>query len=175
MSSKIENFFPKKWSYPLVYIIMIILNTVISPIASKGYAPQNTGNVIMALLKISTKPYEWLAPIFHVVTIILIIAIWRYGTKLNRIFATYIGINYIFIAFTQMIGETLDYGLVIMIGSLIAYVIIGLLWFWEASSPKTETSFQKLPWWRYWSIPLAFLAFWSPVLITESHWELHIV
>jgi len=70
-------------------------------------------------------PYEMLAPIFHVATIVLIIVIWRYGMKVSRIFALYFGANYIFIAFTQMIGVTLEFGLVIMVGSLISYVFLG--------------------------------------------------
>lgn len=168
MSGRVEKFFGRKWSYSLIYIILIILNLFSYPFASKGYAPQDTGRVISSLLSVSTIPYEWLAPIFHIATIVLIVIMWRYGARVSRIFAVYVGANYVFIAFTQMMGVTLEFGLVVLVGGLISYVLIGLFWFWDASNPKTETIFRKLPLWRYWSIPLAILAFWSPINVSWS-------
>ncbi|MHA1383217.1 MAG: hypothetical protein ACTSR3_05630 [Candidatus Helarchaeota archaeon] len=160
---KLNNFFKKKWAYPLMYIILIILNFFIPPITQAPVSPQQIGLVIQQLLSNSITPYVIFAPIFHIATIILIVLIFVYGEKINRILAIYISINYVFIAFGQMIGYTFLFGLVIMIGSLIAYLIIALFWVLEAADPQNKTVFQKLPWWRYWPIPLAVLAFWSPI------------
>lgn len=166
--SRVENFFARRWSYRLIYIVLIILNVFCYPWASRGYAPWDTGRVISSVLSVSIIPYEWLAPIFHVAIIILLIVMWRWGARAGRIFAVYVGANYIFIAFTQTIGVTLEFGLVILVGSLISYSFIGLLWFWDASVCRTETIFRKLPLWRYWPIPLAILAFWSPINLSWS-------
>ncbi|MEM3594700.1 MAG: hypothetical protein QXS27_08205, partial [Candidatus Jordarchaeaceae archaeon] len=87
MRGRVENFFERKWSYPLIYIILIILNLFSYPFASRGYALRDTGRVISSLLSVSTIPYEWLAPIFHVATIVLIVVMWRYGARVSRIFA----------------------------------------------------------------------------------------
>ncbi len=168
MSEKPENFFTKRWVYPLVYIILIILNVLISPIASVAYPPQMTGDVIQKCLMTSIDPYIILAPVFHITTIVLVVLIWRFGERVNRILAAYIGVNYVFIAFAQMIGYTWEYGLVIIIGGLISYVILGFFWFWETVDPKNITMLKKLPWWRYWPIPLAILAFWAPISPSQS-------
>jgi hypothetical protein len=34
---------------------------------------------------------------------------------------------------------------------------------WETLRPRNEYLFQRLPAWRYWVLPFAFLAFWFPV------------
>ncbi|MFX0136474.1 MAG: hypothetical protein ACFFDN_22730 [Candidatus Hodarchaeota archaeon] len=159
----INNFFAKKWALSLIYIILIILNVIFPPISSRGYAAQDTGRVISSVLNTSIIPYVWLAPVFHILTIIFIICIWRLGVKVSRAFSLYIGINYIFIGLIQNFGETWEFGFVILIGTMITEFLIGFLWLWDAYNPRTETRFEKLPLWRYWSIPLAILAFWCPI------------
>jgi hypothetical protein len=163
MSSKIEKFSSKKWSYPLLYVLLFFLNTVFPPYASKGYSWGETGQVIYSLLRVSLKPYVHLAPIFHIATLILIILIWKYGKRASRIFSAYVGVNYVFIALGQGIGTTEKYGLVILTGGVVSYLLIALLWCWESFNPKTDTTFTRLPLIRYWTVPLAFLAFWSPI------------
>ncbi|MBS7279722.1 MAG: hypothetical protein KIH09_07770 [Candidatus Freyarchaeota archaeon] len=168
LGCRVENFFARRRSYLLIYIILIILNMFGYPLASRGYALSDTGRVISSLLSVSTIPYEWLAPIFHVATIILLVVMWRWGAGASRIFAVYVGANYIFIAFAQTIGVTLEFGLVILVGAFISYSFIGLLWFWDAAVCRTEIIFRKLPLWRYWPIPLAISAFWSPINVSWS-------
>jgi len=163
LSGRIERFFERRWSYPAVYLLLVLLTLFGYPYASGGYAPWDIGRVISSLLSVSTLPYGWTAPVFHIATIVLIAAVWRYGARVSRVFTTYIGANYVFIAFAQMIGVTLEFGLVVLVGGLASYVLIGLLWFRDASAPRTETVFDRLPLWRYWPIPLAALAFWSPI------------
>lgn len=168
MSSKIEKFFSKKWSYPLLYVLLFFLNTVFPPYASKGYSWEETGEVVYSLLRVSLKPYVHLAPIFHVATLILLVLLWRRGKRASRIFSAYIGANYVFIALGQGIGTTEKYGLVILTGGVVSYLFIALLWFWETFNPKIDTTFTRLPLIRYWAVPLAFLAFWSPIKSVPS-------
>lgn len=172
MRRKTGGILSKRWFYPLVYFLLFLLNTVIPPHASKGYSWEETGEVIQSLLMVSIEPHARLAPVFHIATVILLLFIWRYGERANRTFSACIGANYIFIAFTQVMGTTEEYGLVIMTGSFLTFVLIGLLWFWEAFSPKNDTAFTRLPLARYWAIPLAFLAFWSPLNFSNG-WKLN--
>ncbi len=165
---KLNEFFAKKWALPLLYFVLIILNVIFPPITSRGYAAQDTGRVISSLLNTSIIPYVWLAPVFHIATIILVIIIWRLGVKVSRVFSLYIGINYIFIGLIQNFGETWEFGFVILIGTMITEFIIGFLWIWDAYDPKTESKFEKLPLWRYWTIPLAILAYWCPINSTQN-------
>lgn len=168
MSSMIEKFFSKKWSYPLLYVLLFFLNTVFPPYASKGYSWEETGQVVYSLLRVSLKPYEHLAPIFHIATLILLVLIWKRGKRASRIFSAYVGANYIFIALGQGIGTTEKYGLVILTGGVVSYIFIALLWFWESFNPKTDTTFKRLPLIRYWIVPLALLAFWFPIKSVPS-------
>lgn len=142
--------------------MLIILNVFITPYASKGYSFEETSDVIRSLLSVSWKPYAWVAPVFHVATLLLIIAIWILGDRMSRIFDVYFGVNYLFIAFTQVMGFTEEYGFVVMVGSVISYCLIGLLFFWDAFKTRLSTQFGGVSPIRYWVIPLAFIAFWSP-------------
>jgi len=168
MSFRIEKYFSKRWSYPLLYVILFLLNTVFPPYASKGYSWVETGDVVYSLLRVSLKPYQHFAPIFHVATVALIFLIWKYGKRVSRIFSVYVGANYVFIALGQGIGTTEKYGWVILTGSVVSYLFIALLWLGESFNPKIDTTFRKLPVIRYWMAPLALLAFWFPVKSVPS-------
>lgn len=50
-----------------------------------------------------------------------------------------------------------------MTGNVVQVTIVGLFWIWDTFKARNEYLFQKLPVWRYWVVPLAFLAFWSPM------------
>jgi hypothetical protein len=163
MSNGFESSSKKKWFYPLIYFFLILLNSIVPHYTSTGYSWAESGEVVKSVLSVSLKPYLPLAPIFHIATVVLLIAIWRYGNKVRRIFSLYIGVNYIFIALAQGIGTIEKYGLVIMTGCVITYILVGLLWIWETISPRNDVTFRKLPAVRYWPVPLAFLAFWFPI------------
>jgi hypothetical protein len=163
MSDRFERISERKWFYPLSYFLLIILNSIVPHCTSKGYSWEDSGEVVQSVLSVSLKPYLPLAPIFHIITVGLLIAIWRYGNRVRRIFSLYVGANYIFIALAQGIGTTEKYGLVVMTGGVISFILIGVLWIWEAAMPKNDLTFKKLPPIRYWPVPLAFLAFWFPI------------
>jgi len=107
--------------------------------------------------------YLWLSPAVHVATILLIIAIFLYGRRTSRIADVFFGVLFLFVAFSNHIAITENYGLVVITGNVVQIVVVGLLWLWDAWKPRNEFVFQRLPLWRYWVIPFAILAFWSPI------------
>ena len=107
--------------------------------------------------------YLWLSPAIHVATVVLIISIFRYGRRLGEITNAYFGILFLFVAFGNHIAMTENYGLVVITGNVVQIAAVGLFWFWDILESRNEYVFTRLPMWRYWVVPLALLAFWSPV------------
>jgi hypothetical protein len=107
--------------------------------------------------------YLWLSPIIHVITVVLLVALYRYGSKIGRVADAFFGILFLFIAFSNHIAITENYGLAVVTGNLVPVFIVGLFWMWEVYKPHNEYVFQRLPAWRYWVLPFVFLAFWSPI------------
>lgn len=60
------------------------------------------GEVIAeALSKALMLTYGWLAPLFHIATLALILSLLFFGDKVARLFHGYFGINYFLIGFMQ--------------------------------------------------------------------------
>lgn len=148
----------RKWWF---YLLLLILY-FIPPYTSKGYDPSETQYVVFEVLKHSLEPYEWLAPLFHTSTIVLIVCLLLLGDRMTRIFSAYVSVNFFFIAFAQGIAVTEKYGLGILVGCIICFSIVGIFWAWEAVVKKNNFTPHKISLWKYWVIPLALLAFWAP-------------
>lgn len=128
--------------------------------------PVNQADMMLVYKEVfvqTSAAYLWLAPLIHIVTIVLIIAIYRYGKKIGRVADAYFGTLFLFSAFSNHIAVTENYGLVAITGNIVQITIVGLFWIWEVLNSHNEYIFQKLPLWRYWVVIFAFLAFWSPI------------
>jgi hypothetical protein len=68
-----------------------------------------------------------------------------------------------FLALSNHVAVTENYGLVVITGNVAQLGVVALLWLWDAWKPRNEFVFQRLSLWRYWVIPFAILAFWSPI------------
>ena len=83
--------------------------------------------------------------------------------RVTRLFSIYVAITYVLFAFLQSIAFTEKYGLGIITINLIMFLVVAAFWFWEAILRKNDFTPGKRPAWKYWVIPLAFLAFWYPL------------
>ncbi|HUV16137.1 MAG TPA: hypothetical protein VMW28_06200 [Pelolinea sp.] len=156
--SKLTN---KKWFFPAIYLLFLLIS-FIPPITEKGFALQDTQDVIINLLMVAITPYENWGIIFHILTLlILLLLITRPGIA-GRLIAGYMGANLILISLAQSFDQTEKYGLVIHTGGLIAFFALGVIWLWVAIRGKIEVSPKKITWHQYLLLPLALLAFWSP-------------
>ena len=111
---------------------------------------------------VSIDPYKHFSLVFHIATLLIVALIVMFGTKMGRILAAYMGVNYLIIAFVQTMGTTEKYGFVIQTGSLITSVLLGIAWIVVAVRGTLEPSYKNVPSLRYLLLPLALLAFWSP-------------
>lgn len=143
--------------------VVLFLCIFLPPITTVPFTEQETMLVIRDVFIQTSVAYLWLSPVIHLTTIILLIALYRYGPKIGRVIDAYFGILFLFTAFSNHIAMTENYGLVIITGNLIPIFIVGLFWMWEVFRPRNEYVFQSLPVWRYWVVPFAILAFWFPI------------
>lgn len=146
----------------LVFLILFLC-IFLPTYSSVPFEQQETMLVYRDVFVQTSVAYLWLSPLIHIATVILMVAIYRYGRKIGRVADIYFGALFLFSAFSNHIAITEDYGLVVMTGNVVQISIVGIFWIWEAFDLRNEFAFRKLPTWRYWVVPFAFFAFWSPI------------
>lgn len=149
----------RKWWF----FLLVILLQFIPPYSSKGFVPAEIGMVTMEVLSHSlVYNYPSLFAIFKIIPIILVVSIIFLKNAVTRPFDVYVGIAYVLFAFLQNIAVTEKYGLGIISVNIIMFNLVAVFWFWEALIQKNDFTPLKQPLWRYWVVPVAFLAFWFP-------------
>ena len=84
----------RKWFYPAVYGLLIVLS-MLPPIAKVAYDPRNTQDVIMSILMVSILPYRSWGWAFHVATLATIALVVFHPQIAGRAMAAYFGVNYL--------------------------------------------------------------------------------
>ena len=153
----------KEKTKTLLILAVLLVCSFLPVFAASPFSQQDSSLVIKEVLIKTSVAYLWLSPIVHVLTIALLVALCAYGPKVGRVVDLFFAILFLFIAFSNHIAITSSYGLAIVTGNLIPILIVGLFWVWEVYRPKNDYVFERLPVWRYWVLPFAFLAFWSPI------------
>lgn len=155
---KLESITRRWW-----FFLLLILLQFVPPYASKGFELSETGMVNLEILSHSLVfTYTVLYPIFKIIPIILVVSIIFLGNRVTRPLNAYVTITYVLFAFLQNIAITEKYGLGIIVVNLIMFNLVAAFWFWEAIVQKNDFTPTKQSAWKYWVVPLAFLAFWYP-------------
>ena len=147
----------------LLVLIILLFCTFLPTLAAVPFAQEESALVIRDVFIQTSIAYLWLSPAIHVITFVLLVALYQYGSRVGRIADAFFGMLFLFLAFGNHIAVTENYGLVVLTGNLVPILTVGLLWMWEVYKPLNEYVFQRLPAWRYWVLPFVFLAFWSPI------------
>jgi hypothetical protein len=147
---------------PLILVVLLICS-FLPVLTASPFPQQDSSLVIKEVLMKTSVAYLWLSPIVHVFTMVLLVALYLYGSRMGRIVDFFFAILFLFIAFSNHIAVTETYGLAVVTGNLVTILIVGLFWVWEVYRPQNNYVFERLPAWRYWVLPFAFLAFWSPM------------
>jgi hypothetical protein len=155
---KLERITRRSWFY-----LIILLLQVIPPYASKGFGPEEFGLVIGETLTncyvFDVSPWY---PLFKILPIVLVLLVILVGNRVSRVFSIYAAITYALVAVLQSVGVSETYGFGIILNNLIMFLMVAAFWVWEAVVNKNDFSPRKIPPWKYWVVPLAFLAFWYP-------------
>jgi hypothetical protein len=151
----------RKWWF---YVIIIVLQFVIPSYAAKGFTPSEIGDLMSSVFpQALINGWAPLYPLFKVIPIILMVLIILIKNRVSRAFSIYVAISYILFAILQNIANTDKYGLAIITTNIFMFLLVSFSWVWESIAGKNDFILPKLPWWRYWVVPLAFLAFWYPL------------
>lgn len=154
MQTDLENLTRKWWFYVAFFLIVMFIQPLVNPI---DFAEMGV------VLREALVPYGWVAPIFHVVTAIFVILLWKFDGKIGRYFYAYLGGNYIFSAVAQNIAVLEERGFVIVISNLMLILFVGILFVRAVFRYGRDFELQELKIWRFWAIPFAILAFWGPM------------
>jgi len=153
----------KERTKTLLILVVLLIFSFLPVFTASPFPQQDSSLVIKEVLMKTSVAYLWLSPIVHVITVVLFIVLYLYGSRVGRIADVFFAILFLFIAFSNHIAVTDTYGLAVVTGNLVPILIVGLLWIWEVYRPQNNYAFERLPAWRYWVLPFAFLAFWSPI------------
>lgn len=149
----------RKWWFFLIFLLI----QFIPPYASKGLVWEKAGDftveVLSHALMYSLRP---LYPIFKIAPILLVISMVFFKNRIVRLFAGYVATTYVLFALLQSIAVTESYGLGIITSNMVLFLIVAVFWMWEAIVKRNDFTSRKPPLWKYWVVPLAFLAFWYP-------------
>ncbi len=146
------------WFYVLLLVVFFLPLS-----AEKSYDPRQTSAVIAEVMPngiIYSLPVLW--PAFKVIPLLLLAALVFLRQRVARVFAIYVALLSVLLPFGQSIAHTPHYGLVIMWGNLVLYLVVALFWAWEAAAGRNDFSAVRPNWRRFWVAPLAALAFWFP-------------
>jgi len=169
-SNKRLEWITRKW---WLYLLLFALLFFIPPYSSATGLIMNerSSEVVVEVLTQSLRPYKPFMPFLHIIVILFIATVLVYGNRVGKFFTAFVGINYLLIAFLQNIAITEKYGLGIITVNLIWFSLISLLWLRDVKVRKTDYTFRKQPLWKYWVVPFAVLAFWSP----DKPWDFNLI
>ena len=140
----------KERTKTLLILVVLLIRSFLPVFTSLPFFQQDSSLVIKEVLMKTSVAYLWLSPIVHVITVVLLIALYLYGSRVGRVADAFFAILFLFIAFSNHIAITNTYGLAVVTGNLVPILIVGLLWDWEVYKPQNNYVFERLPAWRYW-------------------------
>lgn len=101
--------------------------------------------------------------VFKLVPVVLVVGIFATRGRFGRAFSAYAGFSYVMFALVQNVAVTPMYGLSVMTSNVVLFMLVAASWLWDCKVGKNDFSTPTRSLWRYWVVPPALLAFWSPV------------
>jgi hypothetical protein len=146
------------------FLPLLCLTFLIPPITTRGYQLSEWGLVNAEILTHPIKGFNpSVFPLFQVIPLLLLAAVFIIGKKAARIFAGYVALIYILTAFLQNISAANKYGAGVCLGNVLLFLTLAGLWLGAAVSPENDLGRRSKSTWRYLPILPALLALWMPV------------
>ena len=125
--NKVRKLSKKWWFYLILFIILFIPS-----IATKGLDPRNTSDFVATVFKHSfANSISPIYPVIQSVIIVFIALLFIFKGKVTRMFSIMVATNYLLITVVDNVAITEKYGLGIILGNVLAFSIISVLWIWE--------------------------------------------
>lgn len=151
-----------KWWYYLIIVALVVVTLPLN-ITSKNWSLGNQMVIVKEILSHSLLRYVRFANLpIQLMTILVIMLLIVLKNRVARLFCIYAGMTFFFQAVLQNVGITETYGLMIGTVNVIMFPLVGLAWFLEAKTGKTDFGFCSKRLSSYWAVPLALFAFWAP-------------
>jgi hypothetical protein len=134
------------------------------PFASKNFAISNYVEIAehsLGYALIGRIPGS-LYPIFKVIPIVLIIAVFHIKNRARMIFSLYVGMAYVIFAIVQNVALTEKYGLSFISVNVVMFLAVGFFWFREARMKQSDFSKPLFSAGNIIFLILALFAFWTP-------------
>ena len=164
ITEAIDYFTGRWWFYVAMYVLGF---WALPPYASKGYSlGEEVSKVVWTALShaITYRLVDlvWPSLLPHVVFLLVLVALVRWGEKASLLFDLYALAEYVLLV-GQGFAYTEEYGFVVLTGNVLLVSLVAALWAWECVVRRNRVGGPIPDRRRLWVVPLAALAFWSPV------------
>jgi hypothetical protein len=134
------------------------------PFASKNFALSNYVEIAEYSLGYSFigKIPDNIYPVFKIIPMILIVAIFVIRNKITRLFSIYAGISYVVFAIVQNVAITDKFGLSFITINMVMFLSVGYFWFREAATKQNDFEKPTFSSRNIFILLLALFAFWTP-------------
>ena len=85
----------------LLILVVLLVCTFLPTIATLPFAQQDNALVIREVFEQTSVAYLWLSPIIHVIIVVLLVGLYRYGSSVGRVANALFGILFLFFASTS--------------------------------------------------------------------------
>jgi len=151
-----------KWWYYLIFVALVVVTLPLN-ITSKNWSLADQLVIVKEILRNSLLREVRFAYLpIQLMTILIILLLIVLKNRVARLFCIYAGITFFFHAVLQNVAVTEKYGLMIGTVNVILFPLVGMAWFLEAKTGKTDFGFRSKNLSAYWAVPLALFAFWAP-------------
>ena len=155
----LDNLTKKWWLYLLLLLLLFI-----PAYSSEGYDPRRSVDLVgQVLSRPLINSFPLLMPMAKIVPLALFIALLAYRNRMKRAFDVYVAALYLALALFQTTALTPTFGFVVISGNLVLMLLVALSWVWEVVAERNSFDTPVHVSWRWWVVPVAFLALLQPV------------
>ncbi len=150
-------------------VLIMVMQIVLPPIATKGFEWDNIGGIIISTLSSAfiqdMYPYAW---IFQILAICMLLLLAIRREKVSRWFMLYAGCCFTLYTIIQNVALTEKYGLSIVTVNVVMMLLVAFLWFKGALLGNSRFTFSNLNLKTAWIIPVAFFCLWWPMDLPQE-------
>lgn len=150
-------------------VLMVILQFILPPVASKGFQWEAWGDIIVNTLMHAFIQNMYLhAWVFQVAAIGMLLLLIVRKEKMSRWFMLYAGCCFVLYSVIQNMALTEKYGFSMVTINVVMMLLVAILWFRGAMRGNSLFTFSNLTWKTAWTIPVAFFCLWWPMDMAQG-------
>ncbi|UCH70740.1 MAG: hypothetical protein JSV29_01790 [Candidatus Bathyarchaeota archaeon] len=107
-------------------MLLFLIPLLVPSYTSEPLALGQVGELMGIVVREALQPYAWLAPVFHLATLVFLTLLWKFNMKVLKYFYAYLAVNFVFMALAQNITVTEKFGFVIIFSNLFLILLIGM-------------------------------------------------